>query len=232
LSISATSLLLGFVAKQAGSSFRNTPSIVSAFHRLGLNGNAANSYLGLSSLIVALYIGFLAASATSAMRGEEADGSIESFLVRPVARWRWYLDRFALICGVVVVSGFLAGVFTWIGAASTHADVSVSALIQAGLNTVPPAICIIGIGLMAMGLVPRATAFVAYGLLIWSFLVKLLGDVLRLSHWILDTSVLQQMAPAPAMHPDWTSAAALVLVGALAALIGGLAFNRRDLIAR
>lgn len=230
--IAATALLLGFVAKQAGTSFNNTPSIVSAFHRLGLNASGADSYLGLSSLIVASYIGFLAASATAAMREEEADGLVESFLVRPVARWRWFLDRFALICGVVTAGGLLAGVFTWIGAASTHAGVSVSSLVAAGLNTVPPAICIVGIGVLTMGLAPRATAWVAYGVLIWSFLVKLLGDVLRLSHWVLDTSVLQQMAPAPAVQPDWASAGALVALGLLGVVIGGFAFNHRDLVAR
>lgn len=229
--ISATALLLGFVAKQAGSSFRSTPSITHALQRLGLSTNGANTYLGLSFLIVALYVGFLAASSVTAMRGEEADALIESFLVRPVSRWRWYLDRSGLIAGVLVASGTLAGVFTWFGAASTHAGVSVSGVIEAGANTVPPAICLLGIALLTFGLAPRATPVVAFGFLIWSFLVKLLGDVLGLSHWFIDTSVLQQMAPAPAVHPDWTSAAVLVAIGIAAALVGGAAFNRRDLVA-
>lgn len=232
LVVVATSLLLGFVAKQAGSSFNSTPYIKRALDRLGMHNSGATTYLGVAFLIVAVYIGFVAASAVVTMRDEEADAQVEMFLVRPVSRWRWFCDRTAVMAAPVVLCGLLSGLFAWVGAASTHAGVSVTTLLDAGWNVVPPALCLLGVGLFALGVAPRATPFAAYGLLIWSFLVELFGEVLRLSHWIIDTSLFHQMAPAPAVTPDWTSSTGMLIVGVLAALLGASAFARRDLVPR
>ena len=102
-------------------------------------------------------------------------------------------------------------------------------MIEAGLNVVPPSLCLLGIGALVLGIRPRATSTTTYAVLAWSFLVELVGGVVGLNHWVLDTSIFHQMAAAPAVSPDWTSAAALVIVGALGAIVGGAAFGRRDL---
>ena len=99
------------------------------------------------------------------------------------------------------------------------------------MNVVPPALCVLGAGLLAVGLVPRAASAVTYGFLAWALLVDLIGGSLDLNHWLLDTSVLHQMAPAPAAAPDWTSAAVMAAAGVAAALAGAAAFGRRDLAA-
>ena len=232
LVVGATALLLGFVAKQAGKSFSSTPSIQRALERLGMHNAGAETYLGVAFLIVAVYIAFVGASAVVTMRGEEADALVEAFLVRPVSRWRWFAVRTAVMAVAVALCGGVAGVLAWLGAASTHAGVSIAALSEAGWNVVPPSICLLGVALFALGVAPRSTPFVAYGLLIWSFLVELFGEVLKLSHWIIDTSLFHQMAPAPAVAPDWASSGAMLILGALAALLGAFAFSRRDLVLR
>jgi putative exporter of polyketide antibiotics len=68
-----------------------------------------------------------------------------------------------------------------------------------------------------------------YCLLVWSFLVELVGGVVGLNHWVLDTSVFHQMAAAPAVSPDWTTGGVLIGIGAVAAFAGGVAFRHRDL---
>jgi ABC-2 type transport system permease protein len=127
------------------------------------------------------------------------------------------------------VGGLVAGVFTWLGAASQDSGVSFASVVQAGLNVVPPAVCILGFGTFVFGLWPRAATTATYGLLVWSVLVELVGGVVGLNHWVLDTSVFHQMAAAPAVSPNWGIGGALVAIGAFAALVGGVAFSRRDL---
>jgi ABC-2 type transport system permease protein len=100
---------------------------------------------------------------------------------------------------------------------------------QAGMNTVPPALCVLGAGLLTLGLVPRAAATVSYGVIAWSLLIELAGGIAGSSHWLLDTSVFHQMSAAPAVPPDGGSAALMTAAGLAAALAGGLAFTRRDL---
>ena len=75
---------------------------------------------------------------------------------------------------------------------------------------------------------PRATAAVAYGVLVWSLLVDLVGGVGNANHWLLDTSVFHHMSSAPAVSPDWTAGAVMVGIGAACAGVGALAFRLRD----
>jgi polyether ionophore transport system permease protein len=97
------------------------------------------------------------------------------------------------------------------------------------VNVVPPAIFLLGLGALALGVWPRRTSLVVYGYLTWSFLVEFTGAVVHASHWLLDTSVFFHLVPAPAASPDWASAAAIAGLGIVLALIGALAFRRRDI---
>ena len=102
-------------------------------------------------------------------------------------------------------------------------------MLGAGINVVAPALCVLGAGVLAMGVWPRATAVASYGVLAWSLLIELVGGFFSSSHWLLDTSVFHHMAAAPAVSPDWTSAAVLAALAAVGVALGGVCFSRRDL---
>ena len=230
LAIAAMALVLGFVAKQAGRAFASTPSIEKVFHKLGAHGAGALSYLGVAFLILAVLVAFVAIGQATATRAEEADGCLDNFLVRPLSRALWLESRLAVAVAALLVCGVVAGLFTWLGAASEHADVPFVRVLDAGINLVPPAVCLLGIGVLTIGLWPRATSVVTYGVLVWSFLVELIGGLVSSNHWFLDTSLFHQMAAAPAVSPDWTSGAVLVAGGIAAAFVGGIGLKRRDLV--
>jgi ABC-2 type transport system permease protein len=97
------------------------------------------------------------------------------------------------------------------------------------VNLVPPAVTIGGLGVLALGVWPRGTSIVVYAVLGWSLLVVVIGGIGAVSHWILDTSVFHQMASAPAVPPHWAANGVMVAIGVASALIGGIAFSRRDL---
>lgn len=101
--------------------------------------------------------------------------------------------------------------------------------VAAGLNTVPPGILVLGLGTMVQGLLPRYASPLAYGLIAWSFLVELVGSMVKPNHYFLDLSIFHHMALAPAAEIRWDSAAIFVGFGIGAAVLGVLFFNRRDL---
>jgi ABC-2 type transport system permease protein len=101
-------------------------------------------------------------------------------------------------------------------------------MLGAGINLVPPALTLLGIGVLAAGIWPRATTAVTYGVLAWSLLIQLAGGFFSSNHWLLDTSVFHHLTAAPAVSPHWLSAAVLTATGAAAALLGAVAFQRRD----
>jgi ABC-2 type transport system permease protein len=225
--IAAYGLVLGLIAKSAGNAISSSSSLTRAFSRLGAVG--AEAYLGIAFLLMAVLLAFVASGQISSARAEEAEGRLDHLLVRPVSRWSWFAARLGVVTLALALGGVVAGVFTWLGAASQHSGVSFVTVLEAGLNVVPPAVCILGIGALVFGVSPRASSVATYGVLVWSFLVELVGGIVGLNHWVLDTSLLHQMAAAPAVSPDWTSGGAMLGVALIAALAGGIAFNLRDL---
>ncbi len=86
--------------------------------------------------------------------------------------------------------------------------------------------------MLAFGAWPRRANAVVYAVLAWSLLADIVGGFGGsgpASRWLLDTSVFHQMASAPAASPNWTANAVMAAVGVACALLGGIAFNRRDL---
>jgi ABC-2 type transport system permease protein len=224
----ASGFVLGIVAKAAGTTIAGS-SVQKVFSRLGATGTGAAAFLGVSFLIVAVLVAFVAAGQITAARGEEADGHLDHLFARPVRRLTWYGGRILVAASALLLGGVVAGASTWLGAAAEHAGVGLSTLLGAGVNTAAPAICVLGIGALALGLWPRTSRVLVYAVVGWSLLVELVGGLGGLDHWIADTSVFHQMASAPAVPVAWSVDAALVGVGIVCAVVGALCFSARDL---
>jgi ABC-2 type transport system permease protein len=193
----------------------------------GAAGGAA--YLGIAFLVVTLVVAMAAAGQVGATRDEEAQGYLDHLLARPVARLPWLAGRLAVSVTLLVATGITAGLFTWAGAASSGAGISMATQLAAGLNVVPAGIFVLGTGTLVYGLAPRFAVTVGYAIVVWSFLVEIIGASLGASRWLLDLSVLHHVTRAPAVPVGWGSAAILTAMGIAAAIAGAVAFTRRDL---
>ena len=227
--VCAFGFLLGDSAKEAAQSLEGSPSVEAAIRRLDGGGAMVKAYLGLSFLIISLLVVMIAAGQVTAARREEASGRVEHLLVRPVSRAGWMLGRLGVAGAAIVLAGALGGIFAWLGVASQGVTITLSSLLAAGLNTACAGLCLLGLGALVWGIVPRVTSAAVYGILAWAFLVELLGGIITSSHWLLDTSIFHQLTPAPAVAPNWASNAVMISIGAVAALVGALVFSRRDL---
>ena len=228
VAIALSSFLYGFIAKATGATISQS-TVEGLRSKLGAPGAGVDTVLGICFLFLAALIAFVAANQITAARSEESGGRLDNLLVRPFSRSSWLWGRIRVAVLVILVDGLTAGIFAWLGAASQHSDVSLMTLLAAGLNIVPPAITILGIGVLALGLWPRGASILVYGLLGWSLFVVLIGGIGVTSHSVLDTSVFHDMASAPAVRPNWEANGVMVSVGILAALLGVVAFTRRDL---
>jgi ABC-2 type transport system permease protein len=227
--LAAVGAVFGLVTVSAGKLLKTSPAISRAFGRLGAARQGAVIYLGAVFLIVAVLIAVAVASQISAIRNEESSGHLENLLVRPVRRSSWLVSRVAIAIVLIALAGVLAGIAAWAGAASQHAGIGFVELLKAGINVTPPAVAILGAGVLTFALAPRAAVFVVYGLIVWSFVVDIVAALFNSNHWLRDTSPISHITPAPAASPNWTSALVLVAIGIAACAVGVYAFGRRDL---
>jgi ABC-2 type transport system permease protein len=227
--LAVTALIFGFIAKPAGAALSGSNSVDKVLARLGARGSGAEAYLAIAFLMMAIMLVFVAAGQVTAARNEEADGRLDVLLVRPVSRRRWLGGRVIQAACVLLASGLGVGALTWLGAASNHAGLSFLHIVDAGLNIASPAILVLGAGTLVIGTWPRATSIATYGLIVWSILVEVIGGFANGNRWLVDTSVFHQMAAAPASPPNWAVSGAMIAIGAVAAAVGGAAFQGRDL---
>ena len=225
--LAAGGLVLGLITKSTTVAWANQNG--GFLQRLG-GASGGAIYLGIAFLVIVVLVAASAAGQVAATREEEAEGHLDHLLARPVARVSWLAGRVAMSATALVLIGVVAGLSTWVGAASTGAGLGLPTLLAAGLNVVPVAIFVLGIGTLVHGFAPRLAGAVAYGLVAWSFLVEVVGASVGASHWLLDTSVLHHIARAPASQVRWDSFAVLLVLGIIAAAAGIWRFARRDLV--
>jgi ABC-2 type transport system permease protein len=130
---------------------------------------------------------------------------------------------------VIVVSGLLGAIGSWVGLGSQGNGISFTMLLQAGVNATPPALFIFAVGIFALGFWPRRTIIAAYAVLGWSFLVVMLSSGISIPTWIQDASLLHHMVLAPAAPPDWGANAVIIGIAVVLCAAGAVRFNRRDL---
>ena len=225
--VAIAAVLFGTVAKAAGATIEGSEQQI--FSRLGSPGGGTAAFSGIALMILAIVIAFQAAAEVNAARAEEAEGRLDHVLAAPVRRSRWFAGRLLAGIAALLLSGIAAGVFTWTGEATQGGGVSFPAALDAGINVVPPALFTLGAGALAAGLWPRRAGIVVYVVLGWSVLIQLAGGFAVQNHWVLDTSLLHQMAAAPAVPPDWQVNGILTGLGLAAMLLGTSAFRHRDL---
>lgn len=222
-------LLLGLIAKSAGRALALSTTAERVLSRLGAGGGGGAAWLGVTFLVVAMAVSVVAATHVTAIRGEEADGRLANLLAAPVSRGRWLGERISLALAALLLTAAVAGFTAWAGAASQGTGIGLGRLLAAGMNTVPAAVVVLGAGILALGLRPGLASATAYGLMAWSALLELVGTSLRANHWLMDTSLFSHLAAAPAVTPNWASAAVLAAIGCAAGATGIAAFCRRDI---
>jgi len=233
VAIAAFGVFFGSLAKTAGQAFSSSNIVQRLGSELEHQAQVTGSklFIGFIFFMIMTLVLLYVASAFSGIRETEAEGYGDNFFVRSVGRQTWLGGRVAIVTGVVVVACGLAAAGIWASSTVQHTGLGAADLAQAALNAMAPAALLIGMGVCVFGFAPRITSFVLYGYVAWSFLLQLVGTILNVNHWLLDTSVLFHIALAPSVHPNWTVVGICLGTGAALAAAGMWRFRYRDLAA-
>jgi ABC-2 type transport system permease protein len=227
--LAAVCTVLGLVSRSVATAVMHSATIRNLVDRLGAVTAGSRLFLGLAMTIVISAVAFAGATFASALETAETKRLLEPMLSSPVTRTRWLVGRLLVGSAGLAALGALIGASLWLATAATGAPIAIATMLNAGANTVPVALFVLGIGALVFGIVPRAAPAVAYGLVAWSFLVELVGALASAPNWLMDLSLLHHVAVAPAAAPRWNVNLILVAVGLAAAAAGTGTFRRRDI---
>ena len=224
----------GAAAKGIGQLFGTSTALEREFTRLGgLGAQAAitNAYLAALMLLAGLVAAAYAISVVLGLRTEETRQTAEPVLATATGRIRWALSHIAVAVAGAALLLAVAGVTTGLGYGlrAGSAGPEVARMTGAALAQLPSVLVLAAIAVLVFGLLPRASvpaAWTALGLVV---VINLFGQVLQLSHWVLDISPFTH---APRLPGGTVPAAPLVWLCALAlaAAVAGLAaLRRRDI---
>jgi ABC-2 type transport system permease protein len=103
-------------------------------------------------------------------------------------------------------------------------------MIEAGLNCLPVVVLFLGLGALALALLPRAGTTIAYSLVGATFLWETVGGLFSAPRWALDLSPFHHVGLVPAEAFRAGGAAAMLAIGLAAGLAAAWAFHRRDVV--
>jgi ABC-2 type transport system permease protein len=189
-----------------------------------------DAYLATVFSIDALLAGAFAVSSVLRAHGEEASGRAEPVLATATSRTAWLGSHVtvALLGSGVMVAASGAGT-ALVRAASIGDAGSFGRLFAASLAYVPAVWVLAGLTVAAVGVLPRAAAGVAWGMVGYVVVITVFAGPLSWPAWVDDLSPFAWTPRAPI--ESWTLTAAVGLAVAAAGLlaVGFGAFRRRDL---
>ena len=188
---------------------------------------------GFVALVLGLFlfvgVALFAAAQAAAIREEEASWRIEHLLARPVGRVRWLVTRLVVVAVAAAAIAVTGGIIAWFATVMVDVPITFVDGVLAGVNLIPLAWLILGIGVALFAFVPRLAGPVTYGLVVVAFALDFVGGLLDLPEWVLELSPFRHLASVPAVDLDVPAALIMLAIGLVGAALGTLVFRRRDL---
>ena len=192
------------------------------------SGSPVAQFMGLLTVFTVLLVVVAAVGRAGALARSERAGLVEAQVAAGVSRTRLFVVQAgaAVVEGVVLllVSG---GVLAAVTATQVTADHAVARAVVYTVSQLPGLLAAVGIALALVGLAPRRVALV-WAVVAWSAFARFLGGLVELPDWARDTSVIGHYLDVTG-PVDWKPLAVQGAVGLAGAVVGLLAYRRRDL---
>lgn len=223
--------MMGTLIQTMAEFLAEDPNYRKTLEDLGMSAaNSAEGMVGLMGIVEGLVICLYIAWRIGAARQEESSERVEHLLTRPVPRWRWLGGHVLIAAASATALAVISGAAIWLGAAPTDADLSLEAAVASVTNLLPTVAVVGGLAVAAFGTWPRLTVGLPVGFIVVSYVLEIVGPAFDWPGWVVGISPFHHVAYVPAQAFEPVPAAIMVALGALLAVVGLLAFERRDLV--
>ncbi|QDP94912.1 ABC transporter permease [Microlunatus elymi] len=192
-------------------------------------GSLTDAFAAMILVVLAMIAAVFAVIAALRPRAEESGGRAEGLLATGLSRAGWLLSHVvvAMLGGAVVLAaaGFGFGVA---GAGATGDQGLIGTLTLSALAYAPAVWVTAGVAVALYGWLPRL-APVAWALVVYSFFVGYLGQILQLPDWMNKLQPFGYVAKVPVHDVTWLPEIVLTAIAAALVIIGIAGLRRRDL---
>ena len=231
IAIAAWGLATGALVPTVNDFVAADPAFRDILAGMGMNvSDLSKGYVGMTATLAGVALSVFAALRMGAARAEESSTRLDHVMTRSVRRRRWLAGHVLLTLVSVLLLTVIAGAASWGGAVAMGADLSIRDTMAAALNTVPVAVVFGGLAVLVLGLAPRATVIASASAAVLAYVLTLVGPALSWPDVVVGASPFWHLNAVPVEAVDPTIALALVAIGAVAAAIGMVTFERRDLV--
>jgi ABC-2 type transport system permease protein len=229
LGLFALGAAYGSVGESIEDYLQDNPEVAEFFP--GGKADIVDAYLSVTLLITVLISTAFGVTAVLRVRKEESSMHAEPVLATATSRWA-YLGSHVMIAMVgnallVLACGF--GIGLSYGATVSDGG-QIPRIMAQSLTYVPAVWMLVGIAALAVGLLPRIAAAVAWTAFGYILFIGFLGDALDLPDGLVDASPFSH---TPAVPLEDVTAGPLLAIGAIAAVLlatGFAGFRRRDIV--
>ena len=220
----------GAAGKGIGQLVGTSGALQKEFTRLGGQSAIVNAYLSSLMLLAGLIAAAYGVSAVLRAHAEETAGRADPVLAGSVGRVRWGLSHLIVAVAGTALLLVLAGLATGLGYGLSvgGAGGETARMLGAAVAQFPAALVIVGVAMLALGAVPDACVAVGWTAVGLAVALNIFGQVLQLSHWVLDVSPFTHVPKLPGGAVGVTALAWLCVVGAALCALGLAALRRRD----
>jgi ABC-2 type transport system permease protein len=222
--------VLGYLTHDMARFADENPSIDDMIKRIyGFSMSTAAGFLSLAFSVVALVLAVYAGTHMLNAREEETAGRVEGLVVGGTSRTRWLISRIGVALGAMLGLALVAAIGAWAGANLSGSSVGLIDVVEGSYNVIPTALLFGGLSVLAFGVVPRATIYVAFGAVTFAFLIQIIGGLSSSPAWVTKLSPFSHIAPVPAASVDVVATLVMLGVAVASTAFGVLAFSNRDL---
>jgi ABC-2 type transport system permease protein len=223
----ATGFAFGMIAKVVNGVVSS--SVSDTLDKFGVGGtDFVLRFFGVEFLLLATVVALIPVAELGAAADDETSGRLFSLLAQPVRRVSVLGGRIAIASMAIVATAVLTGFAAWLGAKSQGVEPGFGRMTGAGLNVVPTALLVLGLGVVVLAVAPRAAVRAVYAFVIASVILDLLTAIVSGFSWVDDFSLFHYMALAPADRIDGRTVAVTLALAAVCCGAGLAIFRRRD----
>lgn len=192
------------------------------------DGSPVSQFMGLLTVFTVLLVVVAAVGRAGALASDERRGLVETEAAAGVSRTRLFVVQAgAAAIEAAVLLLISGGVLAAATAGQTTRDHAVARALVYTVSQLPGALAAIGLALALVGLAPRRWPLV-WAVVAWSAFAQFLGGLVELPDRAQDMSVIGHYLDVTG-PVDWKPLAVQGAVGLAGAVVGLLAYRRRDL---